>query len=151
MGTFLSDFQPVTRVGRCQLRTAASLFALACFWLAAPAAAEDEEPRPLQTEYGRLTIIEENDSILLDDDRYYTQGAQFTWLSPSVGPGSHFYTPFEALSGNSILAPFRAGGQWHKQHYEILLGQQVFTPSDISLSDPLRHGLRPHHGFAETR
>jgi hypothetical protein len=148
MGNFLPVFQPVTRVGRCLLQTAASLFALACFgWVApSPALAEDETPRPLQNEYGRLTIIEENDSILLDDDRYYTQGAQFTWLSPSVGPGSHFYKPFELMSGTSLFAPFRGGGQWHKQHYEILLGQQVFTPSDISLSDPPSDD-RPYAGW----
>jgi hypothetical protein len=124
-------------------RFAALLAFLGC--LAGTAFAEDEKPRPEQTEWGRLTMIEENDSIFLDDDRYYTQGAQFTWLSPSVGPGSLFYGPFDLFSGGPF-APFQSGGQWHRQHYEILLGQQVFTPSDISLSNPPAED-RPYAGW----
>ena len=152
MGIFLPEIQSFARVGRHRrLQAAASLLALACLWggASAPALAEDPAPSAEDAtdhDWGRLTIIEENDSIYLGDDRYYTQGAQITWLSPSVGPGSHFYSPFEALSGNSILAPFRAGGQWHRQHYEILLGQQVFTPSDISLSNPPTDD-RPYGGW----
>ena len=129
------------------MRTTASLLALACSWLAAPVPAVAENPgsRAENSDYGRITIIEENDSILLDDDRYYTQGAQFTWLSPSVGPGSAFYTPFEALSGGPF-APFRGGGQWHNQRYEILLGQQVFTPADITFKHPPAED-RPYAGW----
>jgi hypothetical protein len=148
MGNFLSEIQSVARVGRHRrLHAAASLMALAWLWLAAPSPAMAEDPGPSAEahDYGRLTIIEENDSIYLDDDRYYTQGAQFGWLSPSVGPGSPFYAPFEFLSGG-LFAPFRGGGQWHQQHYEILLGQQVFTPSDISLSDPPKDD-RPYAGW----
>jgi lipid A 3-O-deacylase len=152
---FLPLFQLGIRVGRRPrrlLQPAASLLAIACLWLHTPSqaaaqeAAEEEESRANETDYGRITIIEENDSIYLDDDRYYSQGAQLSWLSPSIGPGSHFYTPFEALSGTSIFAPFRSGGQWHRQHYEILLGQQVFTPSDISLSNPPSDD-RPYGGW----
>jgi lipid A 3-O-deacylase len=145
MGPFLSNFQPARRVGRCRLlQAAASLLALSCLGLT-PAAAEDEKSHADDSAFGRLTIIEENDSIYLGDDRYYTQGAQFTWLSPGVTPGSLFSGPFEALSGGPF-APFRGGGQWHKQTYEILLGQQVFTPSDISLSDPPSDD-RPYAGW----
>jgi hypothetical protein len=149
MGIFLSKIRSDARIGRRHcLQAAASMGALACLWLAAsaPARAEDPGPRAEAHDYGRLTIIEENDSILLDDDRYYTQGAQFTWLSPSVGSGSAFFSPFAAMSGNSIIAPFRSGGQWHDQRYEILLGQQVFTPSDISLSNPPTDD-RPYAGW----
>jgi lipid A 3-O-deacylase len=150
MGIFLSDFQSVTRVGRRSRRlskAAVAVFTLAGFWLLSfvPAAAQEGKDPKEGTDYGRLTIIEENDSIYLDDDRYYTQGAQFTWLSPSVGADSAFHGPFEFLSGGPF-APFRGGGQWHRQHYEILLGQQVFTPSDISLSDPPTDD-RPYAGW----
>jgi len=93
------------------VQAAAAFFALTGFWLQAPsqaAAQEGNDPKE-GTDYGRLTIIEENDSIYLDDDRYYTQGAQFTWLSPSVGADSAFHGPFEALSGGHF-DPFRGGG-----------------------------------------
>src|SRR5437870_234093 len=127
MGIFLPEIQSFARVGRHRrLQAAASLVALACLAFgcicggaSSPALAEDPAPSAegvADHDWGRLSVIEENDSIYLGDDRYYTQGAQFSWLSPSVGADSHFYAPFEALSGNGILAPFRAGGQWHRQH-----------------------------------
>jgi lipid A 3-O-deacylase len=109
-----------------------------------PQTQEGNDPKE-GTDYGRLTIIEENDSIYLDDDRYYTQGAQFTWLSPSVGADTGFYEPFEWLSGGTF-APFNGGGQWRRRHYEFLLGQQVFTPTDISLVDP-PNADRPYAGW----
>lgn len=118
---------------------------LAGLCLLAPAAASAEDTKREGNDHGRLTIIEENDSIYLDDDRYYTQGAQFAYLSPAVSPASAFHGPFAALSGGPF-APFRSGGQWHRQHYEVLLGQSVFTPSDISLSNPPQDD-RPYAGW----
>lgn len=122
-----------------------SALLLTGFALFAPMSAMAEGGKADDSDYGRLTIIEENDSIYLDDDRYYTQGAQLTWLSPSVGADSAFYSPFEWLSGGP-LAPFRGGGQWRQRRYEILLGQQVFTPSDISEKNPPAED-RPYAGW----
>jgi hypothetical protein len=136
----LSNLRFLSRVA-C---ASATVFALS-FWLTAPAVAQEGNDPKEGTDYGRLTIIEENDSILLNDDRYYTQGAQFTWLSPSIGADTGFYEPFEWLSGGPF-APFNGGGQWRKRHYEFLLGQQIFTPSDISLSNPPTDD-RPYAGW----
>ena len=143
MGIFLPKFQSASRVAG---RASATLIALAGLWLATPAAAQEGKDPKEGTDYGRLSIIEENDSILLDDDRYYTQGAQFTWLSPSIGYDSGFNVPFEWLSGTSIFAPFRSGGQWHNHRYEILLGQQIFTPQATHLENPPDDD-RPYGGW----
>ena len=131
------------------------MLALALCWAGHSAAAfaedaADDGAKPAEhtRDYGRLTIIEENDSIYSWDDQYYTQGAEFLYLSPSIGAGTAFNGPFEAMSG-SWLAPFNSGGQWRKRHYEIVLGQSVFTPSDISLSNPPKDD-RPYAGWLYT-
>jgi hypothetical protein len=135
----------ISKAGRQTARCGGFLlgFAFCGLFGTAPAGADDPKDG---SDYGRLTIIEENDSILLDDDRYYTQGAQFTWLSPSVGPGSAFYKPFEWMSGTSVFAPFQSGGQWRNQRYEILLGQQIFTPQDTTSANP-PDSDRPYGGW----
>ncbi len=127
------------------VRRAALGLGLTCLVLAAPALAQEGKDPNEGTDWGRLTIIEENDSILLDDDRYYTQGAQFTWLSPSIGADTGFYEPFEWMSGG-VMAPFNSGGQWRRRHYEILLGQQIFTPEATHLANPPDDD-RPYGGW----
>lgn len=84
---------------------------------------------------GRLTVLEENDSILSDDDGYYTQGLQFTYLSPDVARGSAWNAPFEWLDGSGLgLLPSTSGEM--SRRYEVLLGQGLFTPRDTGPHDP---------------
>jgi lipid A 3-O-deacylase len=86
-------------------------------------------------ENGRITVSEENDSILSDDDGNYTQGLQFSFLSNDVADDSAWVAPFNWLGGDGIgILPSGAGET--SRRYEIILGQQIFTPADTSHSIP---------------
>jgi hypothetical protein len=98
------------------------------------------------TDYGRIQLLEENDSIYSWDDRYYTQGFEFGYLSPDVPGGSQWHRPFDWLSGDSILSPFAKNSSQRWRHYEVLFGQSIFTAHDISLPDP-PEGDRPYAGW----
>jgi hypothetical protein len=83
---------------------------------------------------GRLTGIEENDSVLFDSDKYYTQGLELAYLGPDVTADSVWIAPFDALGD---LGPFDAAGASEvSRRYEVLLGQSMFTPEDTAREDP---------------
>ena len=75
------------------------------------------------TDYGRISLTEENDSIYSWDDRYYTQGFEFTYLSPDVAPASGWHRPFDWLSGSNgsgwptWATPFGTTGTERWRHY----------------------------------
>ncbi len=93
---------------------------------------------------GRFSVIEENDSIASDSDKYYTQGLELTYLGGDVAPGSGWIAPFGALSD---LGPFDASGAGEvSRRYEVLLGQSMFTPKDTAREDP-DPGDRPYAGW----
>jgi lipid A 3-O-deacylase len=82
----------------------------------------------------RLGVVEENDSIGFDSDKYYTQGLAFTYLGPDVAVESGWMGPFNALAD---LGPFDATGAGEvSRRYEVLLGQSMFTPEDTAREDP---------------
>src|ERR1044072_8486009 len=67
----------------------------------------------------RFTMIEENDSVLWDSDKYYTQGLEFTYLGPDVAADSAWIGPFDALAD---LGPFDATGAGEvSRRYEVML------------------------------
>lgn len=80
----------------------------------------------------RLSVLEENDSIWSGTDKYYTQGLSFVVLGPAVEDGSAWDAPFDTFAGWGLL-PSENGTS---RRYEILLGQQIFTPADISQDNP---------------
>ena len=82
----------------------------------------------------RLGVIEENDSIGFDSDKYYTQGLEVTYLGPDVAVDSGWMAPFNAFAD---LGPFDATGAGEvSRRYEVLLGQSMFTPEDTAREDP---------------
>jgi lipid A 3-O-deacylase len=82
----------------------------------------------------RFAVLEENDSIGFDTDKYYTQGLEFTYLGPDVAADSGWAGPFDALAD---LGPFDAAGAGEvSRRYEVLLGQSMFTPEDTASEDP---------------
>ncbi len=92
----------------------------------------------------RFGVVEENDSIGFDTDKYYTQGIEFTHLGSDVAADSGWAGPFDALSD---LGPFDASGAGQvSRRYEILLGQSMFTPADTSREDPDASD-RPYAGW----
>jgi hypothetical protein len=87
--------------------------------------------KPLDDSW-RFTVMEENDSIWSDSDKYYTQGLSFALLGPDVADGSAWDAPFDIFVDWGLLPSEKVTSR----RYEILLGQQIFTPADISLDDP---------------
>lgn len=81
----------------------------------------------------RLGVIEENDSVGFDTDKYYTQGIALTYLGGDVDRESEWAGPFQALSDLGLFAPPRPDTP---RRYEILLGQSMFTPEDTAREDP---------------
>jgi len=92
----------------------------------------------------RFSVIEENDSVLFDSDKYYTQGLELTYLGPDVAADSAWIAPFDALAD---LGPFDAAGASEvSRRYEVLLGQSIFTPKDTARDDP-DPSDRPYAGW----
>src|SRR6185369_8579817 len=76
---------------------------------------------PALAQDARLTVLEENDSILFDSDRYYTQGLQLDYLGSSVASGSSWNVPFDFLSDNIGIFPNQgAAGGAVDRRYEVL-------------------------------
>jgi lipid A 3-O-deacylase len=89
----------------------------------AAAAAEDS---------ARFTAIEENDSIWSHTDKYYTQGLSFAFLTGGIEETSAWDAPFDTFAEWGLFPSENVTSR----RYEILLGQQIFTPEDISLGNP---------------
>jgi len=100
-------------------------------------------PQPALAQDGRVSVLEENDSIFFNSDRYYTQGLQLNYLGPTVATTSIANAPFDFLSNH--LGIFATGASSNR-HYEALFGQQIFTPSNIHTSDPDPND-RPYAGW----
>ncbi len=123
-------------------RLGLSVLAMATLIAAAPARAEDPaQPAAEKTpppDVARFTVLEENDSIWSGTDKYYTQGLSFAFLTGDVEGES----AFDTFAGWGL---FPSTGITSRR-YEILLGQQIFTPEDIRLGDPERDD-RPYAGW----
>jgi hypothetical protein len=91
----------------------------------------------------RFTLLEENDSIWSSSDKYYSQGLGFSLLTGDVAAESGANGPFDLLAGWGLFA---ADGAWRSRRYEILLGQQIFTPRDTGLDNPDADD-RPYAGW----
>ncbi len=109
------------------------LLPLALAFIAAPALADDA---------GRITLTEENDSVAFGEDRYYTQGFEFTYLGPDVQNESFWAAPFDGLSNIGIFAT----GSEVSRRYQVILGQSIFTPDDTGAEDP-NPDDRPYAGW----
>ena len=82
-------------------------------------------PTPAQ-ESGTITVLFEND-VFYRTDRDYTNGTQIAWTSPRLDSDDWASRLAENLPILSSDTEFR-------KSYAI--GQDIFTPSDISLKDP---------------
>ena len=104
------------------------------FLTALPAQADDS---------ARVTLTEENDSIVFPTDRYYTQGFEFVYLGPDVETDSLWAAPFSGLSGIGL---FGSGAEVSRR-YQVIFGQSIFTPDDTGAEDPDPED-RPYAGWA---
>src|SRR5262249_38301728 len=80
------------------------------------------------SESGRFTLIEENDALApRPTDRWYTQGIELNYLSaPITGTG------LAAVLPSSYLDP----GSFRTQRFELVFGQSIFTPENVTLNPP---------------
>jgi hypothetical protein len=116
---------------------------MACLLGLAAVTAALAAPRPAMAQDGRFSVLEENDSIFFNSDRYYTQGLQLNYLGPTVAPTSGANAPFDFLGNN--LGVFSSDAK-ASRHYEVLFGQQIYTPANIHTSHP-NPDDRPYAGW----
>jgi len=102
---------------------------LCCFALPAFANETGEDDK------GIFNVTIENDMFANADDGY-TNGIRFAWLSSEERAPSWAKWPWDFL-------PLARGG---KKRISIAAGQSMFTPSDISISGPIRND-RPYAGW----
>lgn len=115
-----------------------------CVWAAASFAALALGGIARADDTVRFTVLEENDSIWSTSDKYYSQGLGFALLTGDIGEDSVVVGPFDLLSEWGLFAD---DGAWQSRRYEVLLGQQIFTPEDTGLKNPDRDD-RPYAGWA---
>lgn len=103
------------------------------------AAAQSEPPADTPaSQAGRISVIEENDAFAIPStDRWYTQGLQVDYLSGPIGPD-------RAASLPSLLSVDPQGADLRR--FELFLGQQMFTPVDLSRFPP-DPADRPYAGW----
>jgi hypothetical protein len=93
--------------------------------------------------YGRLDLLEENDSLYFHTDKHYTQGIRFSYLGSSVQPGDGWDQPFDDLA--DLHTPVFAADSADRR-YAILFGQSIFTPENLTSAPPNPHD-RPYGGW----
>jgi hypothetical protein len=89
---------------------------------------------------GRLSGIEENDSIAANSDRHYTQGLRLTYLTPQLKDGWD-----EPYGWMSKLLPFSEGTD-RKRKIAWSLEQSIFTPRETHIANP-DTADRPYAGW----
>lgn len=104
----------------------------------APAPTVSADPAlPAPDPMGAFTFTLEND-LFSGTDRYYTNGFQFTWRSPSYNPPAWL----EFLTDRRSLI-FPEGGQ---PRWGLAFGQSIFTPTDTQTRAPDPND-RPYAGW----
>jgi lipid A 3-O-deacylase len=102
---------------------------------------------PAKANEGRITVTEENDSLFSRDDRHYTQGIRFSYLSSRVTPGENWEWPFRQFS--QFLPVFETDGPAVRKYDWTVLGQSMFTPTNIAVTTPSPSD-RPYAGWLYT-
>ena len=93
-------------------------------------------------EAGRITILEENDSLYFNSDKHYTQGLRISDLLAGARASDGLRDDaFQALG--SVAPVFEPGGT---RRTAIFLGQSIFTPKNLSIRPPDPHD-RPYAGW----
>lgn len=95
---------------------------------------------------GRVTVTEENDYFVSNDDRHYTQGARVSYLSGTVEPRGFWDGPFEFMSNN---LPIFEGGDYKRKYDYTVVGQSIFTPKNLITAAPQLRD-RPYAGWLYT-
>jgi len=97
-------------------------------------------------EFGRVSLLEENDSLYDSSDKHYTQGLRASYLTPDLGPGSRWNAPFDFLGALAPVFSSGAAGQERARRYAVFVGQSIFTPNDKTVISP-DPSDRPYAGW----
>lgn len=94
-------------------------------------------------DFGRMNLLEENDSLYFHTDKHYTQGLRFSYLAPSVRSGDGWDRPFDYLAAldTPLFSPAESD-----RRYALFLGQSVFTPENLTERPPNPRD-RPYGGW----
>ena len=95
------------------------------------------------------TLTAENDNLVVDEDRHYVNGDNFAYLSPTLSSGQGFLprTVLDVQDALPWLFPKVASDS--DRRFEGSFGQQIYTPSNKSLSTPDPND-RPYAGWLYT-
>lgn len=116
------------------LRTVfAALGACGAVWMSSGSAFAGDAG--LDEDVGRISVLEENDSLYSDSDKHYTQGFRLSYLTAPIGAQSGWSDPFDFAGGIAPIFSERAGEE-HTRRYAFLLGQSIFTPTNKTVAVP---------------
>jgi hypothetical protein len=90
---------------------------------------------------GRVTILEENDSLFFNSDKHYTQGLRLSNLSPNLQPESAWTDVLNFIGRTTPI--FQEGGD---RRIALFLGQSIFTPKNLAAIPPDPRD-RPYAGW----
>jgi lipid A 3-O-deacylase len=82
----------------------------------------------------RFSALEENDSLLFNSDKHYTQGVRFAYVPPGA----------TSLGFLDDLLPTYSPQATHR--YAFMLGQSIFTPKNLMIKPPDPND-RPYGGW----
>lgn len=106
-----------------------------------PISCGNEFFQPVSRDRARIAVTEENDKFASNNDRNYTQGIAFSYLTPDVSGDGDWSRPFDAIS--SVLPILDGDG---KRKYSFFIGQSIFTPTDVNTYE-LVPDERPYAGW----
>lgn len=100
------------------------------------------QSRAWSDETGRITILEENDSLYFNSDKHYTQGFRISdLLGETLPPDGLWDDAFKIV--RSVAPVFEPGG---RRRASIFFGQSIFTPKNLTIRPPDPHD-RPYAGW----
>jgi hypothetical protein len=93
-------------------------------------------------ETGRITILEENDSLYFNSDKHYTQGLRISdLLGETLSRDGLWDDAFKIV--RSVVPVLEPGGT---RRIGVFLGQSIFTPKNLAIRPPDAHD-RPYAGW----
>jgi len=97
-------------------------------------------------EFGRISLLEENDSLYDNSDKHYTQGLRMSYLTPDLRPDSGWNAPFNLIGALGAAFPSAGAPQDVTRRYAVFVGQSIFTPTDKAALSPPSND-RPYAGW----
>ena len=95
------------------------------------------------------TLTEENNNLGADSDRYYVNGVNISWLSPSLSHHDGWQSQMAGSIADALPLLFANEGTRDRRIDWTILSQQIYTPANKSASIPDPQD-RPYAGWLYT-